>query len=49
MPINADTLMNEYKVPRGKILGDKLKMIEKEWVRNNFEISETKLKSIIDN
>ena len=48
MPINADLLMTKYKVPKGKILGDKLKMIEEEWVRNNFQISETKLKGIID-
>ena len=48
MPINADLLMTKYKVPKGKILGDKLKMIEEEWVRNNFQISETKLKAIID-
>ena len=48
MPINADLLMTKYKVPKGKILGDKLKMIEEEWVRNNFQISEIKLKGIID-
>ena len=48
MPINADLLMTKYKVPKGKILGAKLKMIEEEWVRNNFQISEIKLKGIID-
>ncbi len=49
MPINADLLMRKYNIPKGKMLGDKLKMIEEEWVNNNFEISETKLKDIIDN
>ena len=49
MPINADLLMRKYNIPKGKMLGDKLKMIEEEWVNNNFQISETKLKDIIDN
>ena len=49
MPINADTLMTKYKVPEGKELGDKLKLIENEWVNNNFQISDTKLENIINN
>tara|TARA_B100000989_G_scaffold27673_1_gene17854 strand:- start:132 stop:1406 length:1275 start_codon:yes stop_codon:yes gene_type:complete len=49
MPINADMLIRKYKVPKGRMLGDKLRMIEEEWASNNFEISEKKLKDIIDN
>ena len=36
MPINADFLMKKYEIPEGKQLGEKLKKIEKEWVKNNF-------------
>ena len=49
MPINADMLMTKYKIPEGKELGDKLKLIENEWVNNNFQISDTKLENIINN
>tara|TARA_B100001173_G_scaffold35463_1_gene27489 strand:+ start:2615 stop:2740 length:126 start_codon:yes stop_codon:yes gene_type:complete len=41
--------MTKYKVPEGKELGDKLKLIENEWVNNNFQISDTKLENIINN
>jgi len=42
-------LMTKYKVPEGRELGDKLKLIENEWVNNNFQISHTKLENIINN
>ena len=42
-------LIKKYKVPEGKELGDKLKLIENEWVNNNFQISDTKLENIINN
>ena len=32
--------MSKYQIPEGKKLGLKLKMIEKAWVQNNFQISE---------
>ena len=47
MPIQADILMKKYKIPEGKQLGVKLKMIEDEWVKNNFQISEQKISNII--
>ena len=47
MPVGADILMTKYKIPEGKQLGLKLKMIEEEWVKNNFKISEKKIISII--
>jgi len=47
MPIKADVLMTKYKIPEGKQLGLKLKDIEKEWVRNNFKISDQQVDFII--
>ena len=49
MPIGADILMSKYKIPEGKQLGIKLKMIEEEWVKNNFQISERQVDNIVKN
>ena len=49
LPIKAETLMVKYKIPEGKQLGKKLKIIEKEWVDNNFKISDEKIESIVKN
>ena len=49
MPVKADTLMKKYKILEGKNLGDKLKMIEEEWVRNNFKISNQQVENIMNN
>ena len=49
MPVQADILKQKYKISEGKTLGDKLKMIEKEWVNNNFEISDKQVENIINN
>ncbi len=49
MPIKAGTLIENYNIPEGKELGDKLKNIEEFWVNNNFKISEKELKRIIEN
>ena len=49
MPVKADTLMKKYKILEGKNLGDKLKMIEEEWVKNNFKISNQQVENIIKN
>ena len=43
MPISADFLMKKFKIPEGKELGKKLKIIEEEWVENNFQISEKQI------
>ena len=48
MPISADLLMNKYKISEGKRLGEKLKTIEEEWVKNNFQISEKQVENIIN-
>ena len=47
MSVNAELLMTKYKIPEGKIVGEKLKKIEEEWINNNFEISNEKLDFII--
>ena len=47
MPIGASELMTKYKIPEGRQLGLKLKMIEEEWVSNNFKISDQQIENII--
>ncbi len=47
MPVDAQILMKKYNIPQGKTLGDKLKIIEEEWVNNNFQLSEKKIDKII--
>ena len=49
MPIDAKLLMTKYDIPQGKQLGSKLKMIENEWVTNNFQISDNQIDNIINN
>ncbi len=49
MPIKADLLISKYKLKEGRNLGDKLKLIEKEWVNNNFEITDKEVESIVNN
>jgi len=49
MPVSADLLMKKYEIPEGKQLGEKLKIIEKEWVKNDFKISDQQLENIINN
>ena len=49
MPIGADILMKKYKIPEGKQLGIKLKIIEEHWVNNNFYITDQQVDSIINN
>jgi len=49
MPISADLLMKKYEIPEGKQLGEKLRIIEKEWVKNNFKISDQQVDNIVNN
>jgi len=49
LPIGADVLMTKYNIPEGKLLGDKLKTIEQEWVNNDFKISDQEVRNIIKN
>ena len=49
IPISADLLMRKYKLSEGKQLGKKLKIIEEEWVKNSFKISDQQVENIINN
>ena len=49
MPINANLLMKKYEIPQGKQLGEKLKIIEEEWVNNDFKISDNDVDNIVNN
>ncbi len=48
MPVGAKKLMEKYDIPEGKTLGNKLKIIEEEWVNNNFQLSEKQIDKIIN-
>ena len=48
LPIGAKNLMEKYDIPEGKTLGNKLKIIEEEWVNNNFQLSEKQIDKIIN-
>jgi poly(A) polymerase len=47
MPITANILKSKFHIPEGKILGDKLRMIEDTWVNNDFQISDKQIQKII--
>ena len=49
MPVGANVLMVKYKIPEGKQLGLKLKIIEEEWVKNDFKISDEQIEQIVNN
>ena len=48
MPLNADFIMKKYEIPEGKQLGEKLKIIEEEWIKNNFKISTQEVDNIVN-
>ena len=47
IPIGASELMEKYKIPEGKELGLKLKLIEELWIKNNFKISDHQVEKIV--
>ena len=49
LPIGAEILKTKYRIPEGKQLGSKLRMIEEKWVENNFQISDQQIDNIINN
>ena len=49
MPISANLLIKKFRIPEGKQLGIKLKIIEEEWVKNNFKISDQQVYNIVNN
>ena len=46
LPVGANILMSKYNIPEGKVLGNKLKMIEEFWVQNDFQISDKQVQKI---
>ena len=46
-PVDAKFLMKKYQIPEGKSLGTKLKIIEEEWVENDFNLSEKEIHKIL--
>ena len=46
LPVKANILMTKYNIPEGKVLGNKLKMIEEIWVQNGFQISDKQVQKI---
>ena len=47
LPVGADLLMTRYNIPEGRQLGNMLKLIEEEWIRNNFKISDKQINNIV--
>ena len=48
MPIGAKVLIEKYDIPQGKNLGTKLKIIEEEWVNNDFQLTDKQINKILD-
>ena len=49
LPINANYLMNEFNISKGKEIGIKLRKIEDKWISNNFKISNKEIEKLILN
>ena len=48
-PYNAKFLKEKYNYKEGKLLGDKLKQLESEWLNNNFTLPDDKVDNILRN
>ena len=48
-PIKGRDIMKKYNIPEGKLLGEKLKKIEENWINNDFKILDEDVKKIIEN
>ncbi len=48
MPFGANILMSKFGLKEGRELGKKIKIIEEEWVNNNFQLSEKEVEKIIN-
>ncbi len=48
-PFNAKFLKDKYNYKEGKLLGDKLKQLESEWLNNNFTLPDDKVDNILKN
>tara|TARA_Y100000996_G_scaffold398672_1_gene366942 strand:+ start:443 stop:1717 length:1275 start_codon:yes stop_codon:yes gene_type:complete len=48
MPFGANILMSKFGLKEGRELGKKIKIIEEEWVNNNFQLSEKEVEKIVN-
>tara|TARA_Y200000002_G_C22642581_1_gene647701 strand:+ start:40 stop:1314 length:1275 start_codon:yes stop_codon:yes gene_type:complete len=48
-PIKGEDLMKKFNIPEGKKIGHNLKLIENNWLENDFKITEGQIKKIIKN
>jgi len=48
-PFDAKFLKEKYNYKEGKLLGDKLKQLESEWLNNNFTLPDDKVDNILRN
>ncbi len=48
LPVGANILISKYNIPEGKVLGNKLKMIEEIWVQNGFQITDKQVQKIAE-
>ena len=48
MPVAAKDLIEKYQIPEGKNVGKKLKLIEENWVNNNFQLSSKQIDEILN-
>ena len=49
IPVSANDLMIKYNIPEGRLLGNKLKILEQIWVENDFVITKKQIEKIIKN
>ena len=49
LTVTGDDLINNFGIPQGERVGEKLKQIESFWMNNKFKISEKDLKKILKN
>ncbi len=49
LPIKTEVLMKKYHLSEGHKLGTTLKIIEEEWIKNNFQISDKQIDYIVKN
>ena len=47
--VNAKYIMEKFNLKEGPIVGQILKKIEKQWIENQFQISEDKISKIVNN
>ena len=47
LPVKAKDLIDKFDLTEGRLLGSILKEIEKQWLNNNFKISNNQIEDIV--